>query len=305
MDLKQLITFATIAKEKNYIKASEKLNYAPSTLAKHIRSLESEFNTSLVEYTNNKIELTYEGKRFLRYADEMLSIYNKMQNTFNADKNNDVIRVGGGELMVSFSFGKLFADYNRKTSVSVQVNTVCCSKVPGWLQNNEVDLGFVQTLDTSVEDDIDIIPLFKEKLCLMTSKNHHLANVKDIHFKDLEDSRFAFTYEECCFTEEFRRRLEMMDININEEYFLGSIHAVMNSVKEDDCICLIPYVCVKQIEQFDLVKLDFADEFDIYNVILLKQGYYDNSEINSIITASKDYVKYLKEDKNTEDIIIL
>ena len=45
MDTKQLKTFVVLAKEKNYIKASEILNYAPSTLAKHIHALEAEFST--------------------------------------------------------------------------------------------------------------------------------------------------------------------------------------------------------------------------------------------------------------------
>ena len=52
MDIKQLITFRTLAQEKNYMKTSEKLSYAPSTLAKHIRSLEDELQVQLVEYRN-------------------------------------------------------------------------------------------------------------------------------------------------------------------------------------------------------------------------------------------------------------
>ena len=259
MDLKQLITFATIAEEKNYIKASEKLNYAPSTLAKHIHSLETEFKVSLVKYVNGKVELTAEGRRFLRYSDEILCVYNKMCNTFNSDKNVDKLRIAGGELMASFSFGKFFVWYNKNFDISVQVNTVCCSKVPLWLKNNEVDLGYVQTLSIENTDDIEMLALFKEKLCLMASKNHHLANKKNIKIKDLEGCNFAFTYEECCFTEEFVRRLDKAEVSLNEAYFLGNIFTVINSVKDDDCICLIPYVCVEEISQFGLVKLDYAD----------------------------------------------
>ena len=54
MDIKQLITFRTLAQEKNYMKTSEKLSYAPSTLAKHIRSLEDELQVQLVEYRNDE-----------------------------------------------------------------------------------------------------------------------------------------------------------------------------------------------------------------------------------------------------------
>lgn len=105
MDIKQLITFRTLAQEKNYMKTSEKLSYAPSTLAKHIRSLEDELQVQLVEYRSGKIELTYDGKRFMRYADEMLSVYFKLQYEFDQTKSAiGTIRVAGGELMVGFAF---------------------------------------------------------------------------------------------------------------------------------------------------------------------------------------------------------
>ena len=150
MDIKQLITFRTLAQEKNYMKTSEKLSYAPSTLAKHIRSLEDELQVQLVEYRNGKIELTYDGKRFMRYADEMLSVYFKLQYEFDQTKSAiGTIRVAGGELMVGFAFGDFFAAVEKtQPELTLQVNAICCARVPEWLNQNEVDIGFVQMLNT-------------------------------------------------------------------------------------------------------------------------------------------------------------
>ena len=75
MDTKQLRTFVVLSKEKNYIKASEILNYAPSTLAKHIHALEAEFSTTFVHFQNGAICLTKDGEIFLPYAKEMLKMY--------------------------------------------------------------------------------------------------------------------------------------------------------------------------------------------------------------------------------------
>lgn len=73
MDIKQLITLKTLSVEKNYLKASDKLNYAPSTLSKHIRTLEDELQVQLVEFRNNKIELTENGMKFMKYAEKFLT----------------------------------------------------------------------------------------------------------------------------------------------------------------------------------------------------------------------------------------
>ena len=72
MDIKQLKTFVVLANEKNYIKASEVLSYAPSTLAKHVHALEDEFNSTLIEFSNGSLELTSKGEKFLEYANQML-----------------------------------------------------------------------------------------------------------------------------------------------------------------------------------------------------------------------------------------
>ena len=85
MDTKQLKTFVVLAKEKNYIKASEILNYAPSTLAKHIHALEAEFSTTFVHFRNGAICLTKDGEIFLPYAKEMLKMYDKCEATFKQE----------------------------------------------------------------------------------------------------------------------------------------------------------------------------------------------------------------------------
>ena len=90
MDTKQLRTFVVLAKEKNYIKASEILNYAPSTLAKHIHALEAEFSTTFVHFQNGAICLTKDGEIFLPYAKEMLKMYSDDLAATLANENDTV-----------------------------------------------------------------------------------------------------------------------------------------------------------------------------------------------------------------------
>ena len=94
MDTKQLKTFVVLAKEKNYIKASEILNYAPSTLAKHIHALEAEFSTTFVHFRNGAICLTKDGEIFLPYAKEMLKMYDKCEATFKQEHRKNKIKIG-------------------------------------------------------------------------------------------------------------------------------------------------------------------------------------------------------------------
>lgn len=307
MDIKQLVTFITLAKEKNYIKTSERLNYAPSTLAKHIHSLENELQVQLVEYRDGKIELTVDGQKFIRYADDILTVYAKIQDDFNKTKSSiGAIRVAGGELMVGFAFGDFFAEFEKtKKEVSLQVNSICCARVPEWLNQNEVDIGFVQVLDLKENGQQDLVGLFQEELCLMASPAHRLTGSKQVYLTDLDKENFSYTYEDCCFTDEFRRRLLLSGAHPSSELFLGSIHAVINTVKSDNRLCLIPFVCVPKVQQMGLVKLNWVDSFKIYDVILIQKGVYRSREINMLIQKALAYAAEMKKQDETQGIILL
>ncbi len=307
MNSKQIQTFLTLSIEKNYIKAAEKCHYAPSTLAKHIHALEDELGVSLVEFRDGKIVLTDEGMHFLRYAKELQEINDKVMNEFHMnDDQPEAIRIAGGELMVGFAFAPLFSAIEKKDELNLQVNPICCSRVPEWLKTNEVDVGYVQVMAPYAdEEDKEMIPLFQEKLCLMASVDHPLAQADCVHTAELDGMNFSFTYENCCFTDEFRCLLRSNGIRPASEFFLGSIQAVIHSAREDQRICLIPYVSIPAVASQGLVKLNWDGEFDIYDVMLMQKDISRNSQMKSLIRKTKTYVKNIKTETDRSDIIIL
>ena len=132
MDTKQLKTFVVLAKEKNYIKASEILNYAPSTLAKHIHALEAEFSTTFVHFRNGAICLTKDGEIFLPYAKEMLKMYDKCEATFKQEHRENKIIVAGGELICT--------SIKRKLNLPVlkSIQSVVQEYLSGWNSRNVI-----------------------------------------------------------------------------------------------------------------------------------------------------------------------
>ena len=94
-------------------------------------------------------------------------------------------------------------------------------------------------------------------------------------------------------------------VNIASELLLGSIFAVISAVKKDRRICLVPYVCVPMMEGMGLVKLDWADDFDIYDVILTVKSTQPRANIDAVINGAKDYARKLKSSKTTEKIVLI
>lgn len=97
----------------------------------------------LVEFRNNKIELTGNGIKFMKYAEKILDEYYLIQREFvDKDNGNTTVNIAGGELMVGFAFGDFFAQLeSRGNSFITRVHSTCCARVPSWLDEGRVDMG--------------------------------------------------------------------------------------------------------------------------------------------------------------------
>ena len=77
LDIK-LATLLTVAKEKNFTKAAEKLSLTQPAVSHHIGQLEDELGTRIFVRAKTGLRLTPEGEIVLRYAERLRSLYDKM-----------------------------------------------------------------------------------------------------------------------------------------------------------------------------------------------------------------------------------
>lgn len=71
MDTKLMNTFLVLARTLNYQNAAQELQYAPSTLLRQIRQLESELGAELLEKKGKGLCLTSAGTAFVPFAEKM------------------------------------------------------------------------------------------------------------------------------------------------------------------------------------------------------------------------------------------
>ncbi|GJM73963.1 hypothetical protein HMSSN036_61790 [Paenibacillus macerans] len=64
MELRQLITFRTVASTLNFTRAAEVLGYVPSNVTMQIKALEDELGVRLFDRLGKQLVLTAAGKRF-------------------------------------------------------------------------------------------------------------------------------------------------------------------------------------------------------------------------------------------------
>ncbi len=96
MHIKQLISFVTVARNKNMAQTALALNYSHSTIFGHLEALEKEYNTKLYYRTSHGIELTPKGEILLEYAKKFVELYDESCTALSEIKQT-ILRVGASE----------------------------------------------------------------------------------------------------------------------------------------------------------------------------------------------------------------
>ena len=141
MDTRELQTFVTVSETLNYQKAAEMLQYAPSTLFKHIQQLERELDTQLIVRDGRALRLTAAGERFLPIAQDMLAGYRAAMSL--KEQKPEPLTIGGCEMNIGNSLIDLlmrFADSHPTIRLSMM--TAPNASVPEMVREGQVDMGF-------------------------------------------------------------------------------------------------------------------------------------------------------------------
>ena len=74
MDIRVLRYFLTVAREESFSKAAEALYLSQPTLSRQIREMEEELGVQLLIRTNRNVQLTPEGQRLRKRAQEIVDL---------------------------------------------------------------------------------------------------------------------------------------------------------------------------------------------------------------------------------------
>lgn len=263
MDIKQLLTMITLSQTFNYQKAAEQLQYAPSTLFKHIQMLEQEVGAPLFGKTGRQLRLTPQGKAFLVHAKRMVEeYYLALDSVCAEEKLEGTITVGGCEINTAYSLLSLFEGFSRShAEVRLNMMTSHNAGVPALIRGDMLDVGFFYTTRAGAVSGLRTIPLYREPVYLMVAWDNPMAQKKKLKYEDLTGMPFVYPHDTCCFVGEFLPMMEQMGIHLGKVTFLGGVQLVMERVRQEGAMTLVPHRASRQYaEVYGMVRLDMDEE---------------------------------------------
>ena len=263
MDIKQLLTMITLSQTFNYQKAAEQLQYAPSTLFKHIQMLEQEVGAPLFGKTGRQLRLTPQGKAFLVHAKRMVEeYYLALDSVCAEEKLEGTITVGGCEINTAYSLLSLFEGFSRSLAeVRLNMMTSHNAGVPALIRGDMLDVGFFYTTRAGAVSGLRTIPLYREPVYLMVAWDNPMAQKKKLKYEDLTGMPFVYPHDTCCFVGEFLPMMEQMGIHLGKITFLGGVQLVMERARQEGAMTLVPHRASRQYaEVYGMVRLDMDEE---------------------------------------------
>lgn len=263
MDTKHLITFITFSEEKTYLKTSSKLNYAPSTLAEHILSLENELGVKLVEGKGKRTVLTECGEQFLPYAEQIMASYKtacKAMSRLNSIKGT--LRIMTVESLGLYSMATVFSKFmTMNPDITLSISIGNCNTMYEKLNNNEIDMAYIYDMNPIFHNDFLTTVLFKEPLCFTVAKTHPLAHKKTVSPEDFNNQNFILAQKDCYYSQAFSKLLHDNHIILKSKLELDSGNLIKKYICSGYGITLLPYSVIKEdLDKGSLATLNWSGE---------------------------------------------
>lgn len=259
MDTRELQTFVTVCETRNYQKAADLLQYAPSTVFKHVQTLENELGTRLLIRENRMLKITEEGKNFLPHAQAILAEY---RTSLKRDgRSISSLTVGGCELNVEYSLTDLFTGFVRKNpGIHLNMITSPNASVPDLVRSGQVDIGFYYG-QSAQHRELETMRLYREPAYILASRSNPLANRKQLRYEELSGMEFVYPHDSCCFVRMLMPELEKRQVKLRKISFLGGMHFVTRETGAGHALTLGPKHALELFDEFyDLVPLHMDEE---------------------------------------------
>jgi DNA-binding transcriptional LysR family regulator len=186
MDVRQLEMFRAVVEEGGFTRASEKLHVSQSAISRQLKLLEEELGTLLLQRTGRGVVLTPQGEILLGTANridrDLQEVVAQISDTQKLQRG--MITLGGGMTVCLYVVPKLLKKFRSLyRNIDLHVTAGTAAELLRMLRSHEIDL-LLLTLPV-VAPDLEVVPVLKEEMVVVTGRRHPLSRERTIDSKAL------------------------------------------------------------------------------------------------------------------------
>src|SRR5580700_10182675 len=205
VELIDLLTFSTVARNGGITRAAEELNTVQSNVTQRVKALEAEIGTALFERHSRGMTLTGAGRRLLPYAQRMAALSREAVLAARDDgEPKGPLSIGSMETTAAVRLPPLLADFHRRyPAVQLSLRTATTADLVAAVLDGGLDGAFVAGPIEHAELMTSIA--FREELVLITARRW--TSLAALRAGTHESGPTALVFRSGC---TYRQRLEQL-----------------------------------------------------------------------------------------------
>jgi DNA-binding transcriptional LysR family regulator len=206
----ELRIFVAVLEHRSFRKAAAVLHLTQPAVTKAVAGLEATLGVRLFDRIANGVELTVHGRSF---APRATAIFDELRRaaqdlTLVSSGAKGSLRVGTVPMpaipFLPVAINRLIGEH---AGIFVAVVEERETELLDRLRRRDIEVAILRMSLIEPGDDMQVAPLFDEKLCVVASKDHPLASRTHLNWAELLEERWVMPPADCYFYEHVQRTL--------------------------------------------------------------------------------------------------
>jgi len=250
MELYSLQVFLTVATEKSFSRAAEKLLRTQPAVSLALQRLEQELGEKLIDRSGKDLILTDAGRTVIDYARRFQSLQQELENSLAELRDNSAgcLTIGANESTALYLLRHIERYRELYPKIKVQIQRSLSSKVPNELLDGNLELGVISydPGDERLKSKI----IYHDALAFVVSPQHRLANRKTVSISELGAENFIAHNVVSPYREVVLREFQSHKVPLHMDVEMPTIETIRKLVQSNFGVAFLPRMCVEQeIEQ--------------------------------------------------------
>jgi len=256
MDIFDLETFRSVAREGSFSRAAQKLGRTQPAISQAIRKLEQELDEPLLDRSSRDGTLTDAGKVLLEYAERMLNLRQEAQNALVElrEKHRGRLLLAANEFTCLYLLPVLHRFRQLHPMIQIAVQRSLASRIPDELLRHNVELG---VLSFRPEDPLlHSIVVHRDELAFLVHPRHPLARQRQVSIRQLGSESFVAHNVPSTYRAKVVQAFKRHKTPLHMEVELPTIEAIKKFVIMGNGVALAPGICVEaEVARGELVRV--------------------------------------------------
>ena len=269
MELHSLRVFLTVANEKSFSRAGEKLLRTQPAISLAIQRLELGLGEKLIDRSAKDLLLTDAGKIVLDYARRFENLQGDLENDLAElrDKSAGRLTIGANESSTLYLLDHIEKYRRRYPRVRVQIRRSLSSKIPAELIDGDLELGIL-TYDPE-DDRLISRVIFTDHLAFVTSPSHRLASCSTVSITELGEETFIAHNVVSPYRGVVIREFQRHKVPLHMDVEMPTVEAIRKMVERNEGVAFLPRMCVEQELRHGLLCEVKVNEMEVERKIRL------------------------------------